>query len=216
MKKTKTVYVCSECDYQSAKWMGRCPGCGNWNTFVEETYENEVPQKESGATRRQTMLARSAGEAEPQPLSSEKLPDYLRRSTGIGEFDRVLGGGLVEGSVVLLSGEPGIGKSTLLLQICASLAADRTVLYVSGEESAAQISLRAKRLGIHGGGIYLLTETNVEKILSHAKKLGPDIIIVDSIQTMYHSESNTVPAASLRFANAPAYLSTRQNQTEPL
>ena len=128
MKKTKTVYVCSECDYQSAKWMGRCPGCGNWNTFVEETYENEVPQKESIATRRQTMLARSAGEAEPQPLSSEKLPDYLRRSTGIGEFDRVLGGGLVEGSVVLLSGEPGIGKSTLLLQIGASRAADRTVL----------------------------------------------------------------------------------------
>ncbi len=196
MKKAKTVYVCSECDYQSAKWLGRCPGCGSWNTFTEETYESESPASApSGASRRQTMLVRSAGDTEPQPLTSDNLPEYLRRSTGISEFDRVLGGGLVEGSVVLLSGEPGIGKSTLLLQICASLAEDRTVLYVSGEESAAQISLRAKRLGIKGGGIYLLTETNAEKILSHAKKLAPDIIIVDSIQTMYHSESNTIPGS---------------------
>ena len=196
MKKAKTVYVCSECDYQSAKWLGRCPGCGSWNTFTEETYESESPASApSGASRRQTMLVRSAGDTEPQPLTSDNLPEYLRRSTGIGEFDRVLGGGLVEGSVVLLSGEPGIGKSTLLLQICASLAEDRTVLYVSGEESAAQISLRAKRLGIKGGGIYLLTETNAEKILSHAQKLAPDIIIVDSIQTMYHSESNTIPGS---------------------
>lgn len=197
MKKAKTVYVCTECDYQSAKWLGRCPQCGNWNTFTEETYEAEPPSASpaSGAARRQTMLVRSPGEFEPQKLSSEELPDYLRRSTGIGEFDRVLGGGLVEGSVVLLSGEPGIGKSTLLLQICASLAEDRTVLYVSGEESAAQISLRAKRLGIKSGNLYILTETNVEKILSHASKLAPDIIIVDSIQTMYHSESNTIPGS---------------------
>ena len=134
MKKAKTVYVCSECDYQSAKWMGRCPQCGNWNTFSEETFEQETPEKSSSpAARRHTMLARTTGESEPQQLSTEPLPDYFRRTTGIGEFDRVLGGGLVEGSVVLLSGEPGIGKSTLILQICASLAEDRTVLYVSGE-----------------------------------------------------------------------------------
>ena len=149
MKKAKTVYVCSECDYQSAKWMGRCPQCGNWNTFSEETYEQESPEKTaSPAARRHTMLARSVGESEPRLLSTEPIPDYFRRTTGIGEFDRVLGGGLVEGSVVLLSGEPGIGKSTLLLQICNSLCAGRRVLYISGEESERQLKLRAERLSI--------------------------------------------------------------------
>lgn len=196
MKKAKTVYVCTECDYQSAKWMGRCPGCGSWNTFTEETYEAEpAASAATPAARRHTMLVRGAGDSEPQQLTSDDLPDYLRRSTGIGEFDRVLGGGLVEGSVVLLSGEPGIGKSTLLLQICASLASDRTVLYVSGEESVSQISMRAKRLGIASGRLYVLTETNVEKVLAHTTKLSPDILIVDSIQTMYHNESNTIPGS---------------------
>ena len=195
MKKAKTVYVCSECDYQSAKWMGKCPQCGNWNTFSEETYEETAEKSASPAARRHTMLARSTGESEPRLLSTEPIPDYFRRTTGIGEFDRVLGGGLVEGSVVLLSGEPGIGKSTLLLQICASLAEDRTVLYVSGEESVSQISMRAKRLGLKSGKLYLLTETNVEKVLKSMDKLNPDILIVDSIQTMYHNESNTVPGS---------------------
>ena len=195
MKKSKTVYVCSECDYQSAKWMGRCPQCGNWNTFSEETFEDAPEKAATPAARRHTMLARSIGEAEPQQLLTEPLTDYFRKTTGIGEFDRVLGGGLVEGSVVLLSGEPGIGKSTLLLQICASLAEDRTVLYVSGEESVAQISMRAKRLELKSKNLYLLTETNVEKVLKSMDKLNPDILIVDSIQTMYHNESNTVPGS---------------------
>ncbi len=195
MKKAKTVYVCSECDYQSAKWMGRCPQCGSWNSFTEETYEQESPSAKSPAARRRTLIAGSAAESEPELLCSDELPEYLRRTTGMSEFDRVLGGGIVEGSVVLLSGEPGIGKSTLLLQICASLAGERTVLYVSGEESASQIAMRAKRLGIKSGTLYVLTETNVEKILKGAEKVKPDIIIVDSIQTMYHSESNTVPGS---------------------
>ena len=195
MKKPRTVYVCSECDYQSAKWMGKCPQCGNWNTFSEETYEEAPAEKSTPAARRHTMLARTASDSEPRLLTSEELPDYFRRTTGIGEFDRVLGGGLVEGSVVLLSGEPGIGKSTLLLQICASLAEDRTVLYVSGEESVSQISMRAKRLGLKSGKLYVLTETNVEKVLKQMDKLHPDILIVDSIQTMYHNESNTVPGS---------------------
>ncbi len=195
MKKAKTVYVCSECDHQSAKWLGRCPECGSWNTFTEETFEKEEPQEKSSGARRRTLIAGNASGAEPMLLNTDALPDYLRRTTGMGEFDRVLGGGLVEGSVVLLSGEPGIGKSTLLLQICASLAADRTVLYVSGEESVSQISMRAKRLGLASGTLYVLTETNVEKIVKSADKLTPDIIIVDSIQTMYHNESNTVPGS---------------------
>ena len=194
MKSQKTVYVCSECDYQSAKWLGRCPSCGAWNTMTEETYEAPVAEQKKGAGR-QNMLVRAGETAEPVLLGEGNIPEYMRSSTGVGEFDRVLGGGLVCGSVILLSGEPGIGKSTLLLQICAEMSKEKTVLYVSGEESAAQISLRAKRLGIKSKSVYLLTETNVENILRSAKKLSPDIIIVDSIQTMYHTESTTIPGS---------------------
>ncbi len=194
MKGQKTVYVCSECDYQSAKWLGRCPSCGAWNTMTEETYEAPAPEPKKGAGR-QNMLVRASENSDPVLLGEGNIPEYMRSSTGIGEFDRVLGGGLVCGSVILLSGEPGIGKSTLLLQICAEMSREKTVLYVSGEESAAQISLRAKRLGIKSKSVYLLTETNVEKILESAKKLSPDMIIVDSIQTMYHTESTTIPGS---------------------
>ena len=194
MKGQKTVYVCSECDYQSAKWLGRCPSCGAWNTMTEETYEAPVTEPKKGAGR-QNMLVRASENSEPVLLGEGNIPEYMRSSTGVGEFDRVLGGGLVCGSVILLSGEPGIGKSTLLLQICAEMSKEKTVLYVSGEESVAQISLRAKRLGIKSKSVYLLTETNVEKILESAKKLSPDMIIVDSIQTMYHTESTTIPGS---------------------
>lgn len=192
--KNKTVYVCSECDYQSAKWLGRCPSCGAWNTMSEETYEAPAVQETKSARR--NMLVRADAESAPVVLGGSDVPDYLRSGTGIAEFDRVLGGGLVAGSVILLSGEPGIGKSTLLLQICAAISSDKTVLYVSGEESAAQISMRARRLNIQSKNIFLLTETNVEKTLAHAEKIKPDIIVVDSIQTMYHTESASIPGSS--------------------
>lgn len=191
--KSKTVFVCSKCDYQSAKWLGKCPVCGSWNTFAEETYEEEASAAKKENPHR-SMLVRDE-DAEPQKLDIGNLPEYIRSGTGMTEFDRVLGGGLVEGSVVLISGEPGIGKSTLLLQICAALSATKTVLYVTGEESAAQLSMRAKRLDVSGEKIFILTETNAQKVITKAEKLEPDIIIVDSIQTMYHVESASIPGS---------------------
>ena len=167
--KNKTVYVCKECDYQSAKWLGKCPSCGAWNTMIEETFETPSAPVDS-KNARQNMLVRAESEEGPVMLGEAVLPEYLRYKTDISEFDRVLGGGVVAGSVILLSGEPGIGKSTLLLQICAAVADEKTVLYVSGEESSAQISMRARRLGIKSKNVFLLTETNVEKILRHAEK----------------------------------------------
>ncbi|MBE6654742.1 MAG: DNA repair protein RadA [Ruminococcaceae bacterium] len=192
--KQKKVYVCTECDYQSPKWLGKCPSCGSWNTFTEETYEEESTAAKKADPHR-SMLVRTGEDTEPEKLSWDELPEYIRSDTGMTEFDRVLGGGLVEGSVVLLSGEPGIGKSTLLLQICAALSKTKTVLYVSGEESSAQLAMRAKRLDVKGERIYVLTETNAQKVISKAQKLAPDIIIVDSIQTMYHVESASVPGS---------------------
>ncbi len=192
--KQKKVYVCTECDYQSPKWLGKCPSCGSWNTFTEETFEEETTASKKESPRR-SILVRNDEDSEVQKLSWDDLPEYIRSDTGMQEFDRVLGGGLVEGSVVLLSGEPGIGKSTLLMQICASLSTTKIVLYVTGEESAAQLSMRAKRLGVKGERIYVLAETNAQKVISKAEKLAPDIIIVDSIQTMYHVESASVPGS---------------------
>ncbi len=179
MKGTRTVYVCSECDYQSAKWLGRCPQCDAWNSFREETYA--APAR-SGSAR----PAARGGEAEHAVRFSDfALPDYLRRSTGIGELDRVLGGGLVDGSVVLVAGEPGIGKSTLLMQLCGRLGGSVKVLYVSGEESRGQLKMRAERLGVSADSLYVLTATNIADILAEYEKLKPDVMIVDSIQTVY-------------------------------
>ena len=202
--KKKIVYVCKNCDYQTSQWLGRCPECGSWNTLVEETFDASPADEGDKKSARRSLLTRSADESEPVLLSSRDLPDYIRSSTGMAEFDRALGGGLVEGSAVLLSGEPGIGKSTLLLQVCASLADEKKVLYVSGEESAAQISMRAKRLGIKTEGLWLLTETDAEKVLKKAEKLSPDVIVVDSIQTMYHSESSTIPGSVTQIRESAA------------
>ncbi len=185
MKGLKTVYICSECEYTSPKWLGKCPKCGAWNSFVEDVMSLE-PQ----ATAKKRVLA-DFGSSEVRPFSELDIPEYIRTATGLSELDRVLGGGLVCGSVVLLSGEPGIGKSTLLLQISDTLGKTRKVLYVSGEESEGQIKLRANRLKTAGKNLYMLTETNVEKILAATDKLKPEVIIVDSIQTMYTEQSNS-------------------------
>ena len=185
MKGTKIVFICRECGYQSPKWLGRCPDCTSWNSFDEQEIN---PQPKS----RQTIKENTSGNA-AEKLSELELPEYMRTGTGMDELDRVLGGGLVERSAVLLSGEPGIGKSTLLLQICSELAKTRKVLYVSGEESKGQLKLRAERLAITGDSIYLLTETDADVILSECERLKPDVIIIDSIQTL----------SSARFTSAP-------------
>ena len=184
MKGPKTVYVCRECGAQSPKWLGRCPECESWNTMDEE----EIIEKPKNKA---IISGRTFAKAEK--FSELELPSYMRCGTGMGELDRVLGGGLVDSSVVLLSGEPGIGKSTLLLQICSELSRERRVLYVSGEESGGQLKLRAERLGIIGDSIYLLTETDVDAVLSECERIKPDVIIIDSVQTL----------SSMRFSSAP-------------
>ena len=185
MKGLKTVYICSECEYNSPKWLGKCPKCGAWNSFVEDVVSLE-PQ-----TNAKKRVMADFGSSEVRAFSELDIPEYIRSATGLSELDRVLGGGLVCGSVVLLSGEPGIGKSTLLLQISDTLGKSRKVLYVSGEESEGQIKLRANRLKTAGANLYMLTETNVEKIIAAIDKLTPEVIIVDSIQTMYTEQSNS-------------------------
>lgn len=183
MKGPKKIFVCRECGSTSPKWLGKCPDCSSWDSFDEEAVE-EKPK---------TVTRPTTGENKAELLSELTLPDFMRTKTGMAELDRVLGGGLVDRSAVLLSGEPGIGKSTLLLQICAELAKTRRVLYVSGEESRGQLKLRAERLGIKGNDIYLLTETDTELILSECERVKPDVIIIDSVQTL----------CSYRFTSAP-------------
>ncbi len=183
--KSKTIFVCTECDYQSAKWLGRCPSCQSWNTMEEQIVEEPV-KKSSRAS-----LSPNVGLSESRaiPYGSVGMPEYIRTKTGIGELDRVLGGGVVSGSVVLLAGEPGIGKSTLLMQLSGAVSNEenRRVLYVSGEESQGQLKLRAERLGIDGNGLYMLTDPDVDVILREIDEIKPSIIIADSVQTLSDS-----------------------------
>ena len=187
MKGLKSVYICSECEYKSPKWLGRCPSCGAWNSFTED-----IVREEKGASRSVRSVISPSRAVKFDELD---MPEYMRISTGLAEFDRVLGGGIVVGSVVLLSGEPGIGKSTLLMQISDILGSHKKILYVSGEESGGQLKLRAERLGVSGKNLYLLNETNIETILAEADKLKPDIIIADSIQTIYSDDSASSPGS---------------------
>ena len=187
MAKNKTIFVCNECGYESAKWLGKCPACNSWNTFFEQKI---VETKNSNNNLNDGKINT------PQKLNSYVASEKVRTSTGFGELDRVLGGGLVKGSLILLGGEPGIGKSTLILQICNKVKGEGNVLYVSGEESAEQIKLRADRLGINNEDILFLGETNIDIVTQSILNINPKLVIIDSIQTMY-SEEITAAAGSV-------------------
>ena len=187
MAKTKTVFYCTECGNETPKWQGRCPACGAWNTLEEHTEKPAAPGRAKSAP---------VGDSRrPQKLSQVDTEGEIRFSTGMGELDRVLGGGAVGGSLVLVGGAPGIGKSTLLLQICSCLCQGRKVLYVSGEESERQLKLRAQRLGVEPEGLYILSETQMTDILEVVNELQPDVLIADSIQTLYTDTNDSLPGS---------------------
>ena len=187
MAKSKTVYVCSNCAYETLKWLGRCPECGEWATLEEEIRQVEATGKNK------LSPSRNAKSVSAMPLK-DILPDNeLRYKTGMKELDRVLGGGIVKGSLVLLSGDPGIGKSTILLQICQSLGKKLKILYVSGEESYSQIKLRADRLKVKTENLFILCETDAQAVCEHIRATVPDLVIIDSIQTMNFTELNSSP-----------------------
>lgn len=178
--KIKSVWICSECGYESLKWNGQCPACGEWNTFSEEIKDT---------SKQTTMSYQKSGVYEkPILLNQIKNDDESRYKTGLNELDRVLGGGIVKGSVILLGGDPGIGKSTMLLQVCENLGESLKVLYVSGEESKRQLKLRAARLNVNSENLYIMTETDIESILEEIRQNSPDLVVIDSIQTMNHRE----------------------------
>ena len=179
MAKNKSIFVCSQCGYETAKWYGKCPSCGEWDAL------NEEQVIVTGNTTSKNNLNKIKGAVKLSQIDSSS---ELRYNTGIGEFNRVLGGGLVKGSLVLLCGDPGIGKSTLLLQVCEKLANNLKILYVSGEESAYQLKMRAKRLGVTTENLYIMTETDAELICEYVRTEKPDIVMIDSVQTMSISE----------------------------
>ena len=199
MAKSKTMYVCGECGYTTPKWLGKCPDCGKWNTFAEEVQQPEVEEKK---------LKRAPGRG-GMALPIGEIPDEAaaRMSSGIGELDRVLGSGVVEGSMVLVGGDPGIGKSTLLTQLSANLSArGDKVLYVSGEESMRQIKLRATRLGADGSGFYVLAENDVSIIEERMLAIQPRAMVIDSIQTMYRTDISSAPGSVSQVRECAAHI----------
>ncbi len=202
MAKQKTVYVCSSCGYETARWLGKCPECNSWNTLNEQESVSAVP------AMAEKKLKRAPGIGH-EPMRVDEIPDeaMLRRSTGIEELDRVLGGGVVEGSLILVGGDPGIGKSTLLTQVSAHVASQgQRVLYVSGEESARQIKMRANRLGAKSSELYILPENDMTIVERQMEKLRPSLMIVDSIQTMYCPEIASAPGSVSQVRESAALL----------
>jgi DNA repair protein RadA/Sms len=196
MAKSKTAFFCKECGYEASKWMGQCPGCKQWDTFVEEP-----------VVKKKTVMNAGFKYSEPELLSKVETSEDQRMLTGIEEFDRVLGGGIVNGSLVLVGGDPGIGKSTLLLQMCRELSAKQIkLLYISGEESLKQIKMRADRLGTFEGELLLLSETNLDLIEDTIRKLMPQIVIIDSIQTMYKEDIGAAPGSVSQVRETTAIL----------
>lgn len=187
MAKTKIIYYCTSCGNETPKWQGKCPACGAWNTLEEHIDKPTAPGRMKSAI--------SLGSRTVKSLDEVDVDDEIRYSTGMNELDRVLGGGAVDGSLVLVGGAPGIGKSTLLLQICSCMCKDRKVLYVSGEESERQLKLRAQRLGVHAENLYILSETRLSDLMEAVESTKPDILIADSIQTLYNEENDSVPGS---------------------
>ena len=188
MAKIKSVYICSECGYESPKWYGKCPSCGEWNTMNEEIKDTSKSSP--------TVKSRSfSSYAKPYSITEISTDDEHRYDTGCKELNRVLGGGIVKGSLILLGGDPGIGKSTVLMQICQFMGSSLKILYVSGEESKRQLKLRANRLGVNSPNLYVMTETDVEVVCEQIKNVKPDLVMVDSIQTMNLTELNSSPGS---------------------
>jgi len=186
--KQKTLFCCSECGNETVKWSGRCLACGSWDTLVEVKVDN----KAKGAA------AQKSSYKAPKLISELGTEEELRFSTGIGELDRVLGGGAVRGSIVLVGGAPGIGKSTLLLQLCGLVDKSEKILYITGEESERQLKMRAQRLGVEGDGLYVLAETGLTEIMQAIDELSPDLVLIDSIQTMYDAEVSSAPGSVIQ------------------
>ncbi|WP_181351083.1 DNA repair protein RadA [Thalassobacillus sp. CUG 92003] len=190
MAKRKSKFVCQECGYESAKWMGKCPGCHQWNTFVEEV------EATGNSSRHTFQTSSSSGVAKPEKITEIKTEKEPRVTTDMPEFNRVLGGGIVPGSLVLIGGDPGIGKSTLLLQVSSQLAdRDFPVLYISGEESVRQTKLRADRLGITSQQLYVLAETNLIDVLNQIETIEPEFVVIDSIQTIFKEDITSAPGS---------------------
>ncbi len=206
MAKAKTAYTCSECGGQTLKWQGQCPHCSAWNTLIETVTESAG---KPGAHR----FASIGGTGNVVSLAEVEARDFPRLPTLIGEFDRVLGGGLVEGGVVLIGGDPGIGKSTLLLQAAARLSEQVPVLYVTGEESAQQVALRARRLGVNAGKVQLLPEIELEKIQATITERKPRIAVIDSIQTLYSAALTSAPGSVAQVRECAAHLTRLAKQS---